>query len=439
MLLATVIALVIYAFVGTSTSRRTADHRLTLTATAAASATSVSTFVRRGAVDAVDAVDAADAANPDGRPGAPEQVVVNLQPKLFAIGDSYSAGPGAGPDYDQQRINDKPCFRSKGAYPYFLQDLLKFRLWFLSCSGHVTSDVGPSQLINSRHGLDSDIVTLSIGGNDLGFSDIALYCLVLPPIFPRQEEKCRKAKADAWNLIEDRDGKDTFYRSLVSVWDDIYFDPARYSKGVGLQVPRTFQTLYPRFFNADTDGCSGARILKLGPLLSRTLRGEVNGMVDAANTKIRASLRRWTSDPPPTFLRPKRVELFDPNPLYDGHRLCEAHTGGVPGFSHDESWFLGVASSDSAETPDGAEAPGGVSNLHDELRRFGPPNACDPGSENITHAIGCSLSRALASDNVTVQREAVRFLRVTDTAERTSLAEWVSQIVSRGGDRDGCR
>jgi hypothetical protein len=42
--------------------------------------------------------------------------------KYVAIGDSYSAGPGAGDDYDQERLNSRPCYRSKGAYPVHIKD-----------------------------------------------------------------------------------------------------------------------------------------------------------------------------------------------------------------------------------------------------------------------------------------------------------------------------
>jgi len=93
-------------------------------------------------------------------------------PSYVALGDSYSAGNGAG----NYISSSGDCHRSNSAYP---------ALWagahspssftFAACSGAVTTDVTNSQLgsLSSSTGL----VTITIGGNDAGFSDVMTTCV----------------------------------------------------------------------------------------------------------------------------------------------------------------------------------------------------------------------------------------------------------------------
>ncbi|WP_405611236.1 SGNH/GDSL hydrolase family protein [Streptomyces sp. NBC_00076] len=90
-----------------------------------------------------------------------------------ALGDSYSSGVGTG----SYLSASGDCKRSAKAYPY---------LWaaahspssfdFTACSGARTSDVLASQLtpLNSATAL----VSISVGGNDAGFSDVMTTCVL---------------------------------------------------------------------------------------------------------------------------------------------------------------------------------------------------------------------------------------------------------------------
>lgn len=108
-----------------------------------------------------------------GGAGTAHASVQRSGPAYVALGDSYSSGVGAG-SYDS---SSGGCKRSKKAYP---------ALWaarhapagfaFTACSGARTGDVLGKQLgpLNSRTGL----VSLSIGGNDAGFSDTMRSCVL---------------------------------------------------------------------------------------------------------------------------------------------------------------------------------------------------------------------------------------------------------------------
>ncbi|HJE59146.1 MAG TPA: SGNH/GDSL hydrolase family protein [Nocardiopsis listeri] len=86
-----------------------------------------------------------------------------------ALGDSFSSGLGTA-DYD-----DDGCKRGPAAYP---------ELWaasnapaafdFVACSGATTDDVLNDQV--SALSPETNLVTITIGGNDVGFADVITTC-----------------------------------------------------------------------------------------------------------------------------------------------------------------------------------------------------------------------------------------------------------------------
>lgn len=99
-----------------------------------------------------------------------------------AMGDSFSAAQGVPPFTDASG-----CNRSTQAYPFLLAQSAAHPLTlqsFIACSGATTQDVlygavsGPNQpqqvtVLNSS----TKVVTITIGGNDIGFADFVAKCL----------------------------------------------------------------------------------------------------------------------------------------------------------------------------------------------------------------------------------------------------------------------
>jgi GDSL-like Lipase/Acylhydrolase family len=102
-----------------------------------------------------------------------------------ALGDSYTAGPGITP----QDPFIPGCIRSEANYPNLIApDLGLPRFWDVSCSGAETEDMFATQDVDpdpdnppQLNALDGNtqVVTLGIGGNDIGFSSIAETCVRL--------------------------------------------------------------------------------------------------------------------------------------------------------------------------------------------------------------------------------------------------------------------
>ncbi|MEX2476229.1 SGNH/GDSL hydrolase family protein [Marinobacter sp.] len=97
--------------------------------------------------------------------GAPAQA-----DEYVALGDSAASGNGTGnPDLDYN------CFRSSDAYaPIIASERDNTQLKFVACSGATTDDVVDSQI--AALSKKTDFVTLSVGGNDVGFIELILNC-----------------------------------------------------------------------------------------------------------------------------------------------------------------------------------------------------------------------------------------------------------------------
>ncbi len=87
-----------------------------------------------------------------------------------ALGDSYSSGVGAG-------STSGSCSQSPNAYPaLWATATAPASFTFAACSGAKTSDVIGSQLSSLRS--STTLVSITIGGNDVGFSSILETCIL---------------------------------------------------------------------------------------------------------------------------------------------------------------------------------------------------------------------------------------------------------------------
>ncbi|HET9769701.1 MAG TPA: SGNH/GDSL hydrolase family protein, partial [Acidimicrobiia bacterium] len=114
--------------------------------------------------------------------------------RYVALGDSYTAGPGI----PNQTADSGGCGRSDHNYPHLVAaELGVARFTDVSCGSATTADMAaqqalPGGLTNGPQ-LDAlangaDLVTLGIGGNDIGFGEIMVTCathsLLLPITAP---------------------------------------------------------------------------------------------------------------------------------------------------------------------------------------------------------------------------------------------------------------
>ncbi|MEU6984444.1 SGNH/GDSL hydrolase family protein [Streptomyces sp. NPDC046324] len=90
-----------------------------------------------------------------------------------ALGDSYSSGVGAG-SYDSASGD---CKRSTKAFPVLWKNANSPSSFaFTACSGARTGDVTSGQL--GPLSTATDLVSITIGGNDAGFADVMTTCVL---------------------------------------------------------------------------------------------------------------------------------------------------------------------------------------------------------------------------------------------------------------------
>jgi len=108
-----------------------------------------------------------------------------------ALGDSYTSGPAIpsqlGPGTDPPA--PRACLRSSENYPSIAARTLGLRLDDVSCGGATTDDLELSQGPGIPPQLDAlrrstALVSVGVGGNDLGFSTIATNCIAYTPWGP---------------------------------------------------------------------------------------------------------------------------------------------------------------------------------------------------------------------------------------------------------------
>ncbi|MEU7104491.1 SGNH/GDSL hydrolase family protein [Streptomyces sp. NPDC046215] len=110
--------------------------------------------------------------------------------RYVALGDSYTSGPGI----PQQ--TGGACARSSVNYPALTAKALHTRTFKdVSCSGATTDDMWRAQGANAPQlnalGKNTTLVTVGIGGNDIGFGDIIGTCAKLSLSDPAGDP-CRK-------------------------------------------------------------------------------------------------------------------------------------------------------------------------------------------------------------------------------------------------------
>lgn len=112
--------------------------------------------------------------------------------RLVALGDSFSSGEGVPPFDSQTDTKTNRCHRSPRAWPIKLASRLALSVQSEACSGAVTEDLltddpsrkeperRVSQLARLRELRDVSVVTLTVGGNDIGFAEILAKCATAP-------------------------------------------------------------------------------------------------------------------------------------------------------------------------------------------------------------------------------------------------------------------
>jgi lysophospholipase L1-like esterase len=196
-----------------------------------------------------------------------------------ALGDSYSSGVGT-----RTYINDgTSCQRSVYAYPSLIASAKGYALNFRACSGARVSDVTSGQL--SALSSSTTYVTISVGGNDAGFTDVLTECAL-----PAWASNCAGRVTTAQNYI-----KNTLPGSLSTLYASIK------SKAPNAKVVAVG---YPRLFNGED--CNALT------WFSPDDESRLNATADLINSKISAAASA------------KGFTFVSPVNAFIGHAVCDS-------------------------------------------------------------------------------------------------------------------
>ncbi len=195
--------------------------------------------------------------------------------RYVALGDSYSSGLGAGTSY-----TGGGCDRSSGAFS---------ALWTaahapasytsLACAGATTSGITTSQVPSVP--ADTTLISITAGGNDVGFSTIMTTCAL------RGTTACTAAVDQAETLAT---------TSLPGQLDATYRAIAAKAPGARVVVLD-----YPAFYQLHTWFCVG---------LSETSRAKIDDGIDLVDSQLAAAAGR------------AGFTFAEVRPAFVGHQLC---------------------------------------------------------------------------------------------------------------------
>jgi lysophospholipase L1-like esterase len=199
-------------------------------------------------------------------------------PTYVALGDSYASGTGT-----RSYISDgTSCQRSTYAYPSLIAAARGYSLNFKACSGAKIPGVTNNQL--GALTTATSYVTISVGGNDAGFSSVLTECAQ-----PGWMSNCNGAIDTAQNYINNTlPGKlSTLYASIKA--------KAPNAKVVVVG--------YPRIFNGED--CNA------GTWFSPSEESRLNATADLINSKTSAEASA------------KGFSFANPTSRFVGHAVCD--------------------------------------------------------------------------------------------------------------------
>jgi lysophospholipase L1-like esterase len=219
--------------------------------------------------------------------GAGAQVAQAAEPVDYvALGDSYAAGVGATPDGASGA-----CARSTASYPdRYAAVTGPASFTSVACSGATTAGVLRDQV--SAVTKDTDLVTITVGGNDTGFAPVLARCTTAPD----------DAGCDQAVRAGERVARYVLPSALAVVLGTVH---------VRAPTARVVVLGYPRLFDGG-DACAVPQV----PDAAR--RARIDAGSDVLNDRIAETAQRFGA----TFV--------DVRPAFAGHGVCGTDPWIVP-------------------------------------------------------------------------------------------------------------
>jgi hypothetical protein len=200
-----------------------------------------------------------------------------------SLGDSYAAGP-----LIPNQLQPYGCLKSDHNYPHLAAPTIGLTLRDPSCSGATTVDMTQTQSVEfgsnppQFNSLDSSttVVSLTIGGNDIGFAEVAQSCITVNPFSTPCKDKY------------DSGGKDQLAERIAATAPKV----AAVLQGIHSRSPsaKIYLVNYPAIFPETGYGCWPQMPIGFGdvPYL-RSTEQHLNSMLATQAAANGATLVNW--------------------------------------------------------------------------------------------------------------------------------------------------
>jgi lysophospholipase L1-like esterase len=253
--------------------------------------------------------------------------------QYLALGDSFASGEGTFSYNTGTDTSENKCHQSIYSYPYVMNALVGLQA-SVACSGALEgninalagqkanqlkdiadSDITPTQKQNAyamhlpgitlqNNFLSQDnpqAVTISIGGNDVGFADIILRCIV--------PYDGGEAAQNCYGTYEERK---SIANSIDSQFENLYETYLKLRSGDPTR--RVYVIGYPQLVKQDGDCGLNVHMSQSETEFAPALESYLNAVIAKAAAKA-------------------GVVYVDTEHAFDGHKLCEAGTKAVNGLT----------------------------------------------------------------------------------------------------------
>lgn len=243
----------------------------------------------------------------------------------IALGDSFASGEGEFDYFYGTDVKENKCHLSPLSYPYVMANILDFdSVHSVACSGATTDKVignngaqFTTKVKDSPLGVDwlpgykaqikfiknhkPNIITISMGGNDIGFADIVKKC-VAPPLIPFvMDGTCFSSYEDRMGLVENIDNH-------FGTWANLYSQLRSYAP----PDARIYVIGYPQIVNPYGNNCT------LNVQLNGTERLFASNLVSYLNFVISQAAKK------------AGVQYVDVENAFSGHNLCGQQYSAMP-------------------------------------------------------------------------------------------------------------
>lgn len=291
-----------------------------------------------------------DAQDPSGA-SAGLRVYRLTTPRYVAFGDSYSSGEGALDEDNYEEGTNKDtggngCRRASTSYPALMAATTDPDLGipqdfdFVACSGARTwhfeeaqhpdgpGKPQPAQFDLAALGQDTELVTLSIGGNDAMFASILKNCIGIGLL----GADCSAFPDKSEDIVQDAFARLRGEPTRHGLGEEKTIPLAQLYSRIIREAPRARVIVmgYPQFFR--TGGtllfkCSG--VTKMDQIWVNEKVEEMNDLLEAEASSL-------------------GLEFIDPSDAFEGHRLCEVGGG------EDREWFRDIVLEADSQVKDDA-------------------------------------------------------------------------------------